>query len=46
MKYIFSFSKDWFNVTLDQLVQRHKKGVATGGVLYVEKVDRTLDFDV
>ena len=31
MKYIFSFSKDWFNVTLDQLVQIHKKGVATGG---------------
>ena len=46
MKYIFSFSKDWFKVTLDQLVQRHKKGVATGGVIYVEKVNRTLDFDI
>ena len=45
MKYMFSFSKDWFNVALDQLVQTHKKGVATGGVLYVEKVDRTLDSD-
>ena len=43
---IFFISKDWFNVTLDQLVQRHKKGVTTGGVLYVEKVNRTLDFDV
>ena len=38
MKNIFLFSKDWFNVTLDQLVQKHEKGVATGGVLYAEKV--------
>ena len=27
-------------------MQRHKNGVATGGVLYAEKVNRTLDFDV
>ena len=27
-------------------VQRPKIGVATGGVLYAEKVNRTLDFDV
>ena len=25
---------------------RHKIGVAIGGVLYAEKVNRTLDFDV
>ena len=41
-----SFSEDWFNVTLDQWVHSHKKGVATGGVLYVEKVNghQTLTF--
>ena len=27
-------------------MHRHKIGVATGGVLYGEKVNRTLDFDV
>ena len=33
LKYCFSFSEDWFNVTLDQWVQRHEKGVVTGGGL-------------
>ena len=35
-----------FDVILDQWVQRHKNGVATCGVLYAEKVNRTLDFYV
>ena len=42
----FSFSGDLFDAMLDQWVQRNKIGVATGGVLYAEKVNRTLDFDV
>ena len=42
MKLFFSFSHDWFQVTLDQRVQGHKKWVATGGN-YMEKVNRTLD---
>ena len=46
LNYFFSFSEDWFDVTLDQWVQRHKNGVATGGVLYAEKVNQNLDFDV
>ena len=45
MKFFFSFSQVWFQVTLDQWVHKHKKGVATGGN-YVEKVNRTLDIDV
>ena len=46
LKYFVSFSEDLFDVILDQWVQRHKIGVATGGVLYAKKVNRTLDFDV
>ena len=43
---IFSFSEDWFKVTLDQWVYRHdQKCLATGGD-DVEKVNRTLDFRV
>ena len=41
---ISSFSQDWFKVTFMQWVQRHRKCVATGGD-YVEKVNRTLEFD-
>ena len=46
LKYLFSFSEDWFNVTLDQWVQIHKKGVVTDGVFIRKKVNRTLYFDV
>ena len=35
----FIFSEDWFDVIFDQWVQRHENGVATGGVLYAEKVN-------
>ena len=42
---ISSFSEDWFKVTFDQWVHRHRKCVATGGD-YVEKVNWVLDFDV
>ena len=45
VKLFFLFSQNWFQVTLDQWVQRHKKRVATDGN-YVEKVSRTLDIDV
>ena len=34
--FFFSFSQDWFQVTLDQWIHRHKKWVPTGGN-YVEK---------
>jgi histone-lysine N-methyltransferase SETMAR len=42
---ISSFSSDWFKVTFDQLLHMHEKCVSNG-VKYVEKVNRTLNFDV
>ena len=42
---ISSFSEDWFTVTFDQWVHRHRKWGATGSN-YVAKVNRVLEFDV
>jgi hypothetical protein len=42
---ISSVSSDWFKVTFDQLIHRHKKYGSNGGK-YVEKVNRTFNFDV
>ena len=47
MKYFLSCNEDWFKVTLDLWVHRHKTSVAIHvGGNKVEKVNQTLDFDV
>ena len=45
MNVFFSFTQDWFQVTLDKWVHSHKKLVPTGGD-YVEKINPTLEIDV